>query len=200
MRVERDCERIREAFLGQPVNSMTTLVIVAAGIVVWQLPRMRWVGAAVAATGLGSLAFHGPMPPWSQWAHDVPLLWLVLLVAGWGRSWERWTQLPALLAISVSIALIPALVDPLAVVFTVAAVVSLLHRDRTWATIGPLLLLGAVALFGRLGATGGPLCNPDSMLQPHAVWHIGAAVSVAWWALGASARHSAEQTPVSSRR
>jgi hypothetical protein len=41
-----------------------------------------------------------------------------------------------------------------------------------------------VAIFGRLGDTGGPLCDADSLFQPHGVWHIGAAVAVGWWAMG----------------
>jgi hypothetical protein len=183
MRVERDCERIRDGFLGQPVNSLTAVVIVAAGVLVFQRPRMKWVGAALALTGIGSVIFHGPMPAWSQWAHDAPLLWLVLVVAGWGRSWERWTQWPALLAISAVLIPAPWMADPLAISLTGVAVVSRLHADPTWSTYGPFLLLGAVALIGRLGATGGPLCDPDSLWQPHSLWHIGAAAAVTWWAL-----------------
>ncbi len=195
MSAERDCERIGAGFFGQPVNSITTLVIVGAGLLLWSRPRMRWVGAALAATGLGSLVFHGPMPLWSEWAHDLSLVWLVLVVAGWGRKWERWTHWPSLVGISILLALSPVLADPLAVAFTLVAVVSLLTRDRSWATVGPLLLLGVVAGIGRLGATGGPLCYPDSPWQPHAVWHIGAAVAVAWWALGREEKNPASGTP-----
>jgi hypothetical protein len=49
--------------------------------------------------------------------------------------------------------------------------------------LGPLALLAVVAVIGRLGATGGPLCDPDSLWQPHGLWHVGAAVVVVWWAL-----------------
>jgi hypothetical protein len=40
-----------------------------------------------------------------------------------------------------------------------------------------------VAGIGRLGGSGGPLCNPDSLLQPHALWHVGAAGVATWWAI-----------------
>jgi hypothetical protein len=32
-----------------------------------------------------------------------------------------------------------------------------------------------------LGRTGGPLCRPDSLLQPHALWHLLTAVAMAAW-------------------
>jgi hypothetical protein len=32
-----------------------------------------------------------------------------------------------------------------------------------------------------LGRTGGPLCDPDSPLQPHAAWHLLTASALAAW-------------------
>jgi hypothetical protein len=152
-------------------------------------PERRWVGIALIATGLGSFLFHGPMPPGSEWAHDVTLTWLIVVVAGAGTRVERFTRLPALVVIGALFGLVPALADPLAVALTIVAVISVL-RGKDYASIAPLSLLGAVAVFGRLGATGGPLCDPDSLFQPHGVWHLGAAVAVAWWAIGVPARGS----------
>ena len=179
-----DCEAIGVGFLGQPINALTTLGFVLAGIIV--IVRRRdggWIGIGLIATGIGSLLFHGPMPPGNEWAHDVTLAWLVTMVAGWGSRWERLTHLPALAVIGLFFAVLPIIADPFAVVMTFVAVISILRRDRTPATVAPLLLLAAAAVFGRLGATGGPLCDPESLFQPHAVWHLGAATAVAWWAL-----------------
>ena len=179
-----DCEAIGAGFLGQPVNALTTLGFVVAGILVMaQRPERRWVGIALVATGVGSFLFHGPMPPGNEWAHDVTLTWLIVVVAGAGTRMERYTRLPALLVIGTALALAPAVADPIGVAVTIVAVVSVL-RGRNYAALPPLLLLGAVAIFGRLGATGGPLCDPSSLLQPHGVWHLGSAVAVAWWAIG----------------
>ena len=97
-------------------------------------------------------------------------------------------------------ALVPVIADPFAGVMTVVAVMSILLRDRSAATVGPLLLLASVAVFGRLGATGGPLCNPDSLLQPHAVWHLGSALAVTWWAMGAATTRSVRVDARSPRR
>jgi hypothetical protein len=179
-----DCEAIGSGFLGQPVNAVTTIgFVIAGGLVMARRPERRWVGLALIATGLGSFLFHGPMPPGSEWAHDVSLTWLIVVVAGAGTRVERFTRLPALFVIGVLFALFPAVADPIAVAVTIVALVSVL-RGRGYASLAPLLLLAAVAVFGRLGATGGPLCDPDSLLQPHGVWHLGAAVAVAWWAIG----------------
>jgi hypothetical protein len=65
----------------------------------------------------------------------------------------------------------------------VLAIVDDLRHGAPWRPlVGPLVLLGSVAIIGRLGATGGPLCDPHSLLQPHGLWHLGAAIAVLWWA------------------
>ncbi len=181
-----DCEIIGGGFLGQPVNALSSLAFVLAGIfILTRRPALRWVGYGLIATGLGSFLFHGPMPSASEWAHDVSLAWLITIVGGRGTRWERLCRLPALLALGALFAVAPSAADPVAVALAVVAVVGVLRRDRSPAALAPLGLLGLVAIYGRLGASGGPLCRPDSMFQPHAVWHLGAAVAVAWWALNA---------------
>ena len=142
----RDCEAIADSLLGQPVNSLTTLAFVVAGVVVWARTDRRWVAAGLVATGLGSFLFHGPMPSYAQLAHDVTLWFLVAVV--------------------------------------VASIVVEFRSTGDWRhLVGPTLLLASVAIIGRLGATGNPLCEPDSLLQPHGLWHIGSAIAVTWWAL-----------------
>jgi hypothetical protein len=179
-----DCESIGVGLLGQPVNSLTTLAFVVAGIVVMaRRPERRWVGIALIATGIGSFLFHGPMPPGSEWAHDVTLAWLLLVVAGDGSRWARWSRIPGLLAIGVLFGLLPVAADPVAVALAVLAVVSVLRADRSPGTWGAVALLVAGGIFGRLGATTWPLCDPDSMLQTHGLWHLAAATAVTIWAL-----------------
>lgn len=178
----RDCEAIVHALLGQPVNSLTAMTLVGGGIVIITRSSLRWVGVASIATGVGSFLFHGPMIPLSEWIHDLTLAWLLLVVAGTGRSWSRWTHLPGLAGVAL-LSAIPGVATPLAVVLTVVALASILMRDRSAQTIGALVLLGVVAVVGRLGATGGPLCDPDSLWQPHGLWHVGAATALTWWAV-----------------
>lgn len=177
-----DCELIRSGLLGQPVSALTSLALVVAGAWVIRVPRTRWIGAGLVATGLGSFVFHGPMPPWGEWAHDVSLAWLIALVGGLGTRWEGWSRLPTLVALALLLALAPITADPVAVALTVVVIGSLLIRDRTRRALAPLALLGVSGILGRLGATGGPLCASASVWQMHGLWHVGAAVAVAWWA------------------
>jgi hypothetical protein len=178
-----DCELVKSALLGQPANTITTLAFMIGGLVVAQRPRLRWIGAALFATGIGSFLFHGPMPPRAEWAHDTTLVWLILVIAGWNRPWERWTLLPGLTVLGVAFLAAPLIADPVGVGLTVAALGLLLIPDRSFGNWGPMALLGLAAVIGRLGATGGPLCNPESLFQPHALWHIASATAVVWWAL-----------------
>jgi hypothetical protein len=141
----RDCEAIGDSFLGQPINSITTLAFLIAAGIVWHTGR-RWVALALAGTGVGSFLFHGPMPSYAQMSHDITL-WLLVAVV-------------------------------------VASIVIEFRSTGQWRhLVGPLALLAIVAIVGRLGATGNPLCDPGSLLQPHGLWHIGSAAAVTWWAL-----------------
>jgi hypothetical protein len=184
-----DCETIGAGVLGQPVNTLTTLAFLVAGVVLIGLrPERRWVGIGLVATGVGSFLFHGPMPAGSEWAHDLTLAWLIAIVAGIGSRWEHLTHLPALVVLAAAFAIAPVVADPVAVVMTGLALITVFRRDRSRPVLAPLLLLAAVAVYGRMGATGGPLCDPGSVLQPHAVWHVGSALAVAWWAVAYSDR------------
>lgn len=178
----RDCEAITSGVLGQPANAVSTIAFLVAGIWVMRRRSHRWIGFALLATGLGSFLFHGPMPPGSEWAHDASLAWLLAVIAGSETRWENRARLPTLAILALLTFLLPAIADPLAVILSILAVGSVLWRDRSWATIGPLLVAGIAGIYGRLGATGGPLCDPSSLWQPHAVWHVAAAAAVGWLA------------------
>lgn len=145
----KDCEEVVGGVLGQPVNSITSLAFVVAGMIVWARGGGRVVAVSLAATGVGSWLFHGPMPGYAQLAHDVTLWWLVAVV-----------------------------------VVILARTATGRSRQRPW--LGPAILLGSVAVIGRLGATSWPLCDPASPWQTHGLWHLGAAVAVTWWAIGRS--------------
>ena len=183
-----DCELIRSGFFGQPDNTITTLGFFIAGGWLLRRPNMKWVGVGLVATGAGSLVFHGPMPSWGEWAHDVTLAWLILLVGGLGTRWERWSRLPGLAVLAALFAILPLTADPVAIALAVIVVASIVLRREGRRTLAPLALLGAVAILGRLGATDWPLCDPTSVWQLHGLWHIGAAVAVAWWAVTATDR------------
>lgn len=190
-----DCELVGAGLLGQPVNTLTTLALIAAGFVLVPRPRSRWVGIALIATGIGSFAFHGPMAPGGTWIHDVTLAWLILIVAAHSRSWERWSHLPGLAMLGVVFAIRPQVSTPMTGALFVVAAGLLIADDRSRATLLPLGFLALASIVGRLGSTGGPLCDPESILQPHGLWHIGSAVAVAWWAIGSERRALRIQRP-----
>ncbi len=177
-----DCERVLDSFWGQPVNTVTTLAFVVAGLVVaWRTDR-GWVAAALLATGFGSFVFHGPMPPWGDWAHDVSLVWLLLVAGLSGTQFERPAGWPALVVLAIVIAAAPGAADPLGALAAGYAIFAILWRSRSrrvWLAVG-LLALGAVV--GRLSATGGPWCDPDTLLQGHGFWHLASAGAVVLWA------------------
>jgi hypothetical protein len=52
---------------------------------------------------------------------------------------------------------------------------------RRWARLALAALLTGAAV-NLAGRTGGPLCDPDSLLQGHAAWHLLTAGAVAVWA------------------
>ncbi|HWB88636.1 MAG TPA: hypothetical protein VG872_05435 [Acidimicrobiia bacterium] len=179
----RDCEAIVPGLLAQPVNSLTALAFLFAGVVVVARTEHHWLGWALAATGVGSFLFHGPMPPGAEWIHDVTLAWLLLVVAGIGLGRDRWGRLPGLILLAALMAAFPILGDPVGVGLAGVAIGALVIRDRSVRTLGPMTLLLLGALVGRLGATGGPLCDPGSLVQAHGVWHLAAAAAAAWWGL-----------------
>lgn len=183
----KDCEAVTGSLLGQPVNTLTSLVFIIGGLAILRFTRARWVALGLMATGVGSVLFHGPMPPYAEWAHDVSLAWLLLTVLGTIAGWRPWLHLTGLATISLALGLFPSLGDPLGAVLGAGAVLSVLIHSRSSypraRPLGPVALLIVAGIVGRLGATGNPLCAPDSVLQPHGLWHIGATIAVVWWVM-----------------
>jgi hypothetical protein len=186
-----DCESIGVGLLRQPINSLTTIAFAVTGlIIISRRPERRWVGVALIATGIGSFLFHGPMPRGSEWAHDVTHAWLLLVVAAEGSRWAAWSRIPGLVGIGLVFGLFPDAADPVAVALTIVALISVLRTDRSAGTWAAVSLLAVTGLVGRLGATNWLWCDPDSTLQLHGLWHLGAAAAVTIWALMAPDRHS----------
>ena len=149
-----DCEAIGQGLLRQPINSITTFALMGAGI--WLIIRgdRRWIGVALIATGFGSFLFHGPMSPGAEWAHDVTLGWLLLVVAGSDTKWEVRTRVPGLLALAALFAVFPAAADPIAVTIAFIAVVVRVRLDRSSQTLRALALTHPVEASGRRGGQG----------------------------------------------
>lgn len=74
-----DCERIRPGLIGQPMNTLSSLSFVAAALPVARRGGpWKWVAAALAFEGVGSVAYHGPGGRVAKFVHDAGLLALVV--------------------------------------------------------------------------------------------------------------------------
>jgi hypothetical protein len=205
-----DCEARVETW-GQPVLfTSSASYVVAALVVLWwarrhnsaavPVPRAQaWLFAAgLVAAGLGSMDYHGPALGPEPLLHDgglvialVAALSIDLTQLGVWRPARSWGLLGLTLAAFVVIILAPQLSPALAAVAAiglVAAELAVYRRGiRTpgpplYAGLGCLLVGGVVFSLSR---TGGPLCDPESLLQGHAVWHVLTAAALALWAVTA---------------
>jgi hypothetical protein len=92
-----DCEAVRDAVLAQPVNSVSSLAYVVAGAWVLRRGGPAVPAVALAAVGVGSLLYHGPMPPAAGIVHDGSIVALALAVAV--LAWRRWLPRPGAAAV-----------------------------------------------------------------------------------------------------
>jgi hypothetical protein len=77
-----DCEALRDGWLAQPVNSLSSLAYVVAGAYVLRRggPGTPALGLALASVGVGSVLYHGPMPPGAELVHDGSIVALVATI------------------------------------------------------------------------------------------------------------------------
>ena len=177
-----DCERILDSWWGQPVNTSTSFAFIVAGVLVWWRRRELIPSGLIAGVGFGSIAFHGPMPSWGEFLHDLSivltLVWVVLVET---RRLHWWLFG---IALATALAVTPAVADPAQAVLAFATVtVIAIVPERRPKRLAALAILGGGALIGTLARTGGPLCEPYSIWQGHGLWHVAAATSLALWAL-----------------
>lgn len=196
-----DCERCRPGLVAQPANTVSSLAYVAAGALILRSSRRRptrrsevLVGWAAVAAGLGSIAYHGPGTTSGRYFHDTSLLALVGLVAVADVELASGREAPvaALVGVAAGASLGAHPRAPMAVQSVAGAaavggeVARMLARDG-WSDapsrprrrrLAQGLLAGGGALAHVGGRTGGPWCRPDSLMQPHAVWHVTTAAAI----------------------
>ena len=86
-----DCEALRDGWLAQPVNTLSSLAYVVAGAYVLRRGGPRLPALALAAVGVGSVLYHGPMTPGASVAHDGSIVALAATVPlAWRRRSLRW--------------------------------------------------------------------------------------------------------------
>lgn len=197
---ETDCEVIRDGFLLQPVNAISSLAFSVVGLLiaasavqaVGHERRVRVVfGALLVLTGVGSFLFHGPQNPGSHFLHDITFLATVWFLAvmnlndtyGWweGNGWVAWLGGTGVLGILLIV--FPASTNLLTAGIIVALVITDIAIQRKGGIIGGWYVAALVALVIAVGLmiagrTASPLCDPDSGLQAHGGWHIFVAVAL----------------------
>lgn len=207
---DSDCEAIGTGLLAQPVNTITGLgFVVVAAILVGGLARRRLTRAALAIAALllanaaGTYAYHGAPGGFSHWLHDTALVGLLAAIAGWqigrlvdatnvqrpaGRG-DAGTWIGALggtVIAGVAVAVTHASTTPLAGAalgaIVVAEIVARGRRLPSALTNGLLALVAIAGASFALGRSGGPLCDPGSVLQLHGIWHLLIALVVLVWA------------------
>jgi hypothetical protein len=86
-----DCEALRDGWLAQPVNTLSSVAYLVAGAYVLRRGGPRLPALALAAVGVGSVLYHGPMTPGAGLAHDGSIVALAATVPlAWRRRSLRW--------------------------------------------------------------------------------------------------------------
>jgi hypothetical protein len=193
-----DCEHIGQGLLAQPANTLSSLAYVLAGVLLLgraatARPGARMAPAVYAMTvigvGVGSAAFHGPMPAWGRFGHDLSIAAVLAFVIGYDVALARGATANAGVAMFVAItgvcgvvlAVSPDAANALDALLVAGAVVAEIGASRSavgratadrrlWILIVGVVAIGA--LLNALGRTDAPLCEPDSPVQLHALWHV----------------------------
>jgi hypothetical protein len=202
-----DCEELRPGWLAQPVNALTSLGYLVAGVEVLARARRsdapagaRLFAALLAADGLGGVAFHGPGDAPAKWLHDVALTGTLSFVAlhdlaALARLRDRHhlaATAATLVGLGVGLAVRPHRVNHVSAA-TGAAVGALelavlasgragRGSPRRRAQRRAAWLMAAAAAVNLASQTGGPWCRPESILQGHGVWHLLTAAALRAWA------------------
>jgi hypothetical protein len=94
-----DCEALRDGWLGQPVNTLSSVAYVVAGAYVLWRGGPRVPALALAAVGFGSVLYHGPMTPGAGLAHDGSIVvFAATIPLAWRRRSVRWPPVTAVIA------------------------------------------------------------------------------------------------------
>jgi Ceramidase len=149
-------------------------------------------GALLVFLGPGAMFFHGGLTHFGGWMDNFSMILYVsfILLYDTSRVWN-WSDRVGLfvgifIAINVAFGLLTWFVAGsgtfvfagLAVIAVVAQIVILWkhpgginRRFLPWLLAG-FISFGIAVVIWALSFTGAPLCNPNSLLQGHAVWHL----------------------------
>jgi hypothetical protein len=157
---DSDCEAFQSGFLVQPVNAWSSVAYVVVGLwFVWwafRLPTAQRTPALVyavglAASGVGSVLYHGPQGWGAQFLHDAPVVVVVVMAIGIPviRRFRGQPMAPGASLLTLSIFTSSALVAGLA--YVMGRTGSPLCAPDSWAQLHGMWHLGTAVGLGVWG-------------------------------------------------
>mgnify|MGYP001794607521 CR=1 FL=1 len=191
--IDAYCERVGVGLLAEPLNLVSNLAFVAAGVLIWRAARRdlgtvpRTLGALcglAVLVGLGSATFHSVATQWAQVADIVPIVVFLLSVLGValrqlygapaslvGLGLAGFLGLSALLT-----AIVPAAPtngsQPYFGTLVTLVLLGLGLRTRKPAVARPLLLAAPLFTLSLLARIADPRVCEAFPLGTHFVWHL----------------------------
>ncbi|CAN5900629.1 hypothetical protein BH23ACT2_BH23ACT2_06220 [soil metagenome] len=192
-------------------DTVSSLAYLAAGAAIAQgvrrgrLPRAAvTLAVATALEGVGSAWYHGGSGYGAQALHDLPLIAVMGYLGGWqvgrlrgprvGGAGRRGVPDQGALAgtvVAVTVggalwALSPRAVNAVVALGVVTVgVAEVVARFRRLLPVWDWRLLGLAAVslgFWMIDWSDAEALSFGSRLAPHALWHVGTALMIAWWA------------------
>lgn len=178
------CERLAPGLLGEPLNTVSNVAFIVAGVLAWHASAqtaVRVLATLVILIGCGSFLFHATASAWAQWADVIPIavfqvLYLALyLRALAGQTLVTSTTVVAFYVVMIALpgAFAPAAFDGSLAYLPALLVLSLLAADARRRHADSRLPL-AVVLFA-LSLTARTLDLPLCAALPagtHFLWHL----------------------------
>lgn len=185
-----DCESVGPGPIRQPANAWSSLAVTAAGVGIVATAggrgraRDRLLGTAIALSGTAAFAAHSSTTEWAYRFDGAAIVLVVALPAIY--DWRPGIPPVTAAILATSLAGTGAalgatgtntLAVALAAVF-LAAQPRRLRTRRPAPALAAALLLGGGAVLRAAADSDGPWCDPGSLAQGHAVWHVAAAAGL----------------------
>jgi hypothetical protein len=152
-------------------------------------------GAFTVFLGPGSMMFHASMRQWAGWFDPVSMNLFMAFIPAYNLvrrfNWPRWAGVVVYLVANVIEGILNAVdIDHSLIWFAILGGIALVSQilvlfSPIQTSIGGRIFFagGAVAFVAAfviwaLSWTEGPLCDPNSLIQGHGVWHLLSAVAV----------------------